>query len=144
MQHKWNLSKRVVVFSIENVERKQSRSWTSLRCLGNCNVKTQQHLDHFQVLTPSNVFGVAFVDDFLQVCKTQVETIGSIRQTGFVQIWCVYVFNLKIEEFKECVKHACAATWLTAAHTDRLCPAHLCNTYMLALKGVFLRPRSSS
>ena len=42
-------------FHSTHVERKQNRGWTSLRCLGNCNVKTQQHLDKFQMLTPSNV-----------------------------------------------------------------------------------------
>ena len=45
----------LVCFHSTNVERKQNRGWTNLRCLGNCNVKTQQHLDKFQMLTPSNV-----------------------------------------------------------------------------------------
>ena len=34
-----------------NVERKQNRRWTTFRCLGNCYVQTQQHLEHFHLLT---------------------------------------------------------------------------------------------
>ena len=44
-----------VCFHSSNVERTQNRGWTSLRCLGNCNVKTQQHLHKFKMFTPSNV-----------------------------------------------------------------------------------------
>jgi len=44
-----------VCFHSMTVERKQNRGWTILRCLGNYNVKTQQRLHHFQMLTTSNV-----------------------------------------------------------------------------------------
>ena len=42
-------------FHSAHVERKQNRRWTNLRCLGNCNIKTQHHLDNLLMLTPSNV-----------------------------------------------------------------------------------------
>ena len=60
MQHKWNLPKRFFfVFFIQGMSsNKQNRGWTSLRCLGNCYVTTQQHLYNFQVFTPSNVLEV--------------------------------------------------------------------------------------
>ena len=44
-----------VCFHSMYVERKQNRGWTILRCLGNCNVKTQHHLDNSQMWTPSSV-----------------------------------------------------------------------------------------
>ena len=40
-----------VCFASTHVERKQNRRWTIPRCLGNCNIKTQHHLDNFQMLT---------------------------------------------------------------------------------------------
>ena len=42
-------------FHSTNVERKQNCGWTRFRCLGNCYVTSQQHLNTFQMLTPSNV-----------------------------------------------------------------------------------------
>ena len=55
MQRKWNEAKRVLGFHSTGVVRNRDRGWASLRCLGNCNVKTQQHLDNRWMLTPSNI-----------------------------------------------------------------------------------------
>ena len=42
-------------FHSTTIERKWNRGWASLRCLQNCNVKTQQQLDNYWMLTPSSV-----------------------------------------------------------------------------------------
>ena len=43
------------VFTRHMSSKKQNRRWTIPRCLGDCNIKTQHHLDNFQMLTPSSV-----------------------------------------------------------------------------------------
>ena len=45
----------LLCFHSTNVEWKHNSGWTSLRCGGNCYVKTQKHLDNFQMFTPSSV-----------------------------------------------------------------------------------------
>ena len=88
-----------------HVERKQNRRWTILRCLGNCNIKTQHHLDNSQMLTPSNVLELHLSTISCPLVKTErnhwKRKTSRNCPNGVFYAWKnSWRFMKKLEEFK--------------------------------------------